>query len=97
MKVTCSDMIQLFRLRESILEGVGGSIGETLSSDLLLLNPVTRNIQTSYLIIHYLSHGNPKNQLVGLDIDENNIKMNLNEKVWTGLIWLRIRSNTWIV
>jgi len=34
------------------------------------------------------------NQLVVLDIDWNNIKINLNEKIWNGLIWLRIRSNT---
>jgi len=37
------------------------------------------------------------NQLVGLDIDGNNIKINLNEKIWNGLIWLRIRSNIWII
>jgi len=37
------------------------------------------------------------NQLVGLDMDENNIKINLNKKNWNGLIWLRIRSNTWFM
>jgi hypothetical protein len=37
------------------------------------------------------------NQLVGLDIDGNNMKINLNEKILNGLIWLRIRSNTWII
>jgi len=37
------------------------------------------------------------NQLVGLDIDGNNIEINLNEKTWNGLIWLRIRSNTWFM
>jgi hypothetical protein len=44
MKLTYSEMINLFRLQDSILEGVDGDIAETLSSFFIPLNPVTRNI-----------------------------------------------------
>jgi hypothetical protein len=43
MKLACSEMIQFFRQRGSVLEGVDVIIGEPISSFFTPLNPVTRN------------------------------------------------------